>query len=57
MRRFSRERTTLCFDPAAEPLAEPAGGERVIVETADSLCGIAKARAPAGRGFESRRSP
>jgi len=48
MRRFSRDRTTLFFDPEAEPLAEVAGGERIVVETADSLCGIAKARAPRG---------
>jgi acetamidase/formamidase len=48
MRRFSREHTTLFFDPAAEPIAEVSGGERILVETADSLCGIAKARAPAG---------
>jgi amidase len=46
MRRFSRERTTLFLDPAGEPLAEVAAGERIVVETADSLCGIAKARAP-----------
>ena len=48
MRRFSREHTTLFLDPAAEPLAELAAGERIVVETADSLCGLAKARAPAG---------
>ena len=48
MRRFSREHTTLFFDRDAEPLAELADGERVVVETADSLCGFAKARAPAG---------
>jgi acetamidase/formamidase len=48
VRRFSRERTTLYLDPAAEPLAEIAAGERIVVETADSLCGLAKARAPRG---------
>jgi amidase len=48
LRRFSRERTTLFLDPRAEPLAELADGERVVVETADSLCGLAKARAPRG---------
>jgi amidase len=48
MRRFSRERTTLFSDPAASPLAELRDGERVVVETADSLCGLAKARAPGG---------
>jgi len=48
MRRFPRTATTLFLDPAAEPLAEVAAGERILVETADSLCGIAKARAPRG---------
>ena len=36
------------FDPAATPLAELPDGERVIVETADSLCGLAKRDAPKG---------
>jgi amidase len=44
MRRFPRTATTLFFDPEAEPLAEVAHGERVVVETADSLCGLARAR-------------
>jgi acetamidase/formamidase len=44
MRRFPRDATTLFFDPEAEPLAEVADGERLVVETADSLCGLAKAR-------------
>jgi len=44
MRRFPRTATTLFFDPEAEPVAEVADGERVVVETADSLCGLAKAR-------------
>jgi amidase len=44
MRRFPRDATTLFFDPRAEPLAEVADGERILVETADSLCGLAKAR-------------
>lgn len=48
LRRFSRERTTLFFDPAATPLAEVSSGERFVVETADSLCGLAKAHAPRG---------
>ena len=48
MRRFPRDATTLFLDPAAVPLAEVAPGERILVETADSLCGIAKARAPRG---------
>jgi amidase len=49
MKRFSRADTTFYFDPAAEPLGELASGERVIVETADSICGLAKREAP--RGF------
>lgn len=47
-RRFERTQTTMFFDPAAEPLAELRAGERVIVETADSICGIAKREAPKG---------
>jgi amidase len=49
MRRFASTHTTLFFDPREEPIAELADGERVVVETADSLCGLAKATAP--RGF------
>jgi acetamidase/formamidase len=52
VRRFSRERTTLFLDPEAEPLAEIAAGERILVETADSLCGLAKARAPRGMDID-----
>ncbi|HET6749277.1 MAG TPA: acetamidase/formamidase family protein [Actinomycetes bacterium] len=48
MRRFPRSATTLFFDPRAEPLAEVADGERFLVETADSVCGLAKTRAPRG---------
>jgi amidase len=48
-KRFLRTETTLFFDPDAEPLGELRSGERVIVETADSICGIAKREAP--RGF------
>ena len=51
MRRFPRTATSLFFDPEAEPVAEVADGERIVVETADSLCGLAKARlAAAGPG-------
>jgi acetamidase/formamidase len=51
MRRFPRTLTTLCFDPEAAAVAEVASGERVVVETADSLCGLARARlAGAGPG-------
>ena len=52
MRRFPRTATTLFFDPQAEPLAELADGERVVVETADSVCGLAKAEAPRGLHVE-----
>jgi amidase len=48
MRRFPRTATTLFFDPDAAPLAELADGERVVVETADSLCGLAQMAAPRG---------
>jgi amidase len=36
------------FDPRAEPIAEITPGERIVVETADSLCGLIKREAPAG---------
>ena len=48
VRRFPRTATTLFFDPLAEPLAEVDDGERIVVETADSLCGLARAEAPRG---------
>ena len=37
------------FDPRAEAIAEVRPGERFVVETADSLCGLVKQNAP--RGF------
>lgn len=40
MRTFDRSSTTLFFDPDAEPLAVLRDGERVIAQTADSLCGL-----------------
>jgi amidase len=49
MRRLPREHTTMFFDPRAEPVAEIHPGERFVVETADSLCGMVKQHAP--RGF------
>ena len=49
MRRLCRDRVSLFFDPRAEPVIEVAAGERFIVETADSLCGLVKREAP--RGF------
>jgi amidase len=48
MRRFPRTATTLFFDPDAQPFAEVADGERFVVETADSLCGLAQTEAPQG---------
>lgn len=48
MRRVSREQVSLFFDPRAEPVIEVASGERFVVETADSLCGLVKQAAPKG---------
>jgi len=48
MHRVTRDKTTLFFDPGATPIAEVDPGERFIVETADSLCGIVKEDAPQG---------
>ncbi|MGH3258442.1 MAG: acetamidase/formamidase family protein [Streptosporangiaceae bacterium] len=48
MRRIRRDQTTLFFDARAEPVMEIAPGERIIVETADSLCGLVKQEAPKG---------
>lgn len=48
-RRVTREQTTLYFDPSATPVIEVEPGERIIVETADSLCGLVRREAP--RGF------
>jgi amidase len=48
VRRFTRDQTTLFFDPAGEPIAEIGNGERIVVETADSVCGLAKQAAPRG---------
>jgi len=47
-RRFGRAGSTLFFDPAGTPVAEVADGERFLVETADSACGLAKREAPRG---------
>jgi len=48
MRRVSRDSASLFFDPRAEPVIEVAAGERFVVETADSLCGLVKREAPKG---------
>lgn len=52
MRRVSREQASLFFDPRAEPVIEVAAGERFVVETADSLCGLVKQEAPKGFAIE-----
>ncbi len=51
-RRVSREQVSLFFDPRAEPVIEVAAGERFVVETADSLCGLVKQEAPKGFAIE-----
>jgi amidase len=48
VRRVSRDRVSLFFDARAEPVIELAPGERFVVETADSLCGLVKQEAPKG---------
>lgn len=42
LRRFLRTETTMFFDPNAKPLAQIGDCERIIVETADSVCKLAK---------------
>ncbi len=49
LRRVTRDQTTLYFDPAADPVIVVEPGEHIIVETADSLCGVVRREAP--RGF------
>jgi amidase len=51
-RRFARTGCTLFLDPAGTPVAELADGERFLVETADSACGLAKREAPRGWAIE-----
>ncbi len=52
MRRVGRDHVSLFFDARAEPIAEVAAGERFVVETADSLCGLVKQEAPKGFAIE-----
>jgi len=40
LRVFDRDQTTLFFDPAAEAIAEVHDGERFVVRTKDSICGL-----------------
>jgi amidase len=42
MRRVPRTATQMFFDRDIEPVCEVKPGERVVVETADSLCGLVK---------------
>ena len=48
MRRLTREQTSMFFDPSSAPVIEIDPGERLIVETRDSLCGLAKRESPVG---------
>lgn len=48
LRTFDRDHTTLFFDPDAEPIAEIADGERFVVRTADSICGMWRRIPPGG---------
>jgi amidase len=41
-RVIERHRTQFCFDREIEPVASVAPGETIVVQTADSLCGIVK---------------
>lgn len=45
MRRIPRDATQRFFDRDIEPVASVRAGERFVVETADSLCGIVKTEA------------
>lgn len=47
-RVFDRDRTTLFFDPDADPIAELGDGERFILRTADSICGLWRQMPPGG---------
>jgi amidase len=48
LRQFDNDRTTLFFDPEAEPIAEIADGERFVVRTRDSICGLWRSHVPSG---------
>lgn len=48
MRRLTREHTSMFFDPSSPAVIEVDPGERLVVETRDSLCGLAKQEAPVG---------
>lgn len=48
MRRLTRDQTSMFFDPSSTPVIEIDPGERLIVETRDSLCGLAKRVSPVG---------
>jgi acetamidase/formamidase len=48
VKRVTRDQTSLFFDRAADPVVTVRSGERIIIETADSLCGVVKAQVPRG---------
>jgi amidase len=48
LRRVSRDQVSMFFDARAEPVVAVGAGERFVVETADSLCGLVKQEAPKG---------
>ncbi len=52
MRRIPREQTQLFFDRHIAPVVSVTPGERVVVETADSLCGIVKSEADTFAHFD-----
>jgi amidase len=52
LRRITRDRTQLFFDRDIEPVASVTAGERIVVETADSLCGLVKSEADTFSHFD-----
>jgi acetamidase/formamidase len=48
LRSFGRDHTTLFFDRDSDPIATLSDGERVVVKTADSICGLWREMPPAG---------
>lgn len=52
MQRIERSATQMYFDRDIKPVATVAPGERFVVETADSLCGVVKSEADRFDSFE-----
>lgn len=48
VRVFDRDTTTLFFDPDDEPVAEIGDGERCVIRTKDSICGMWRRVPPEG---------